>query len=305
MYIYNNGEFTLEEDIGIQPNNRSFRYGDGLFETMRMVNCKIPLFPFHFERLTKGMETLEMERPNNFKRDLNEIIQNLANLNGAKSAKVRLMVYRKGGGLYEPNNNESSIFLECIPVNIEYSNELFSLNETGLNIGLYKEIPKTASIISPYKTNNCLPYIMAALYKKRNNFDECLLQNQYGRIADAIYSNVFIVKSDIKRKSQKQIKLITPSLEEGGVGGVMRRLILEIAREQNIVCEERSIDLQELMNLNESDEVFLTNAFRGIQWVKRLKYVKIDKNYEDLLFSNSFAQQLQQWLIQNIAKKIK
>jgi branched-chain amino acid aminotransferase len=96
---------------------------------------------------------------------------------------------------------------------------------------------------------------MASLYARSKGLDDCLLQNYKLGIIEATSSNLFIVSNGV---------LYTPSLEDGCVGGIMRMQVINIALENQIKVYECNLNPQ---NLLAADEIFLTNAINGIQWV--------------------------------------
>jgi branched-chain amino acid aminotransferase len=114
---------------------------------------------------------------------------------------------------------------------------------------------KSCDELSNFKTTSSLLYVLAAIHKKESGFDESIILNVKGNVADAIYANVFIVKDT---------KIYTPPLSEAGVDGVMRKQILRIAYKKGYRAIEKPL---EVTDLQEADEIFLTNAIKGIVWV--------------------------------------
>jgi branched-chain amino acid aminotransferase len=102
---------------------------------------------------------------------------------------------------------------------------------------------------------NCQYYIMAALWSQQRGLDDCLLQNERGNIIESSSGNLFIVSNGV---------LYTPSLSDGCLGGVMRAQIINVALSNGIKVYECSLNPQ---NLLAADELFFTNAVRGVQWV--------------------------------------
>jgi branched-chain amino acid aminotransferase len=96
---------------------------------------------------------------------------------------------------------------------------------------------------------------MAGIYRKHHGLDDVILLNENGLLCEASGSNVFIWYRDT---------LYTPALSEGCVDGVMRRIVMEVARENDIDVIEAQINPE---ILNEAEELFLTNAVHGMQWV--------------------------------------
>ncbi|HLO80507.1 MAG TPA: aminotransferase class IV [Chitinophagaceae bacterium] len=242
-----NGRFHQENDPVISADNRSFRYGDGLFETIRLHNNALPLWHFHEQRLFSGMQALGFDIPKLFTADyLLQQIQALVKKNGLAYARIRITVYRGEGGLTDKTHQTPGFIIQSWPVPAES----LSLNINGLRIGIYEDARKSADKFSSIKSNNFLPYVQGALYAREKKWNDALVLNSYGRIADSTIANIYWVKEG---------KIFTPPLSEGPINGVMRRHLLE-----NALIFEQPLAPDELL---QAEEVFLTNAFRGIQWV--------------------------------------
>ena len=98
----------LEPSTNIfNSNNRGFKYGDALFETMKIVNSKICFLEDHYFRLMASMRMLRMEIPMNFTMEYiqQEIQKTFKKLN-ARDARIRMTIFRVDGGLYNPESNE-------------------------------------------------------------------------------------------------------------------------------------------------------------------------------------------------------
>jgi len=250
-----NGKLYSSDKLLISPNNRSFRYGDGFFETMKMANGRIILGDYHFERLFSSLELLQFEKQDYFTdKYLAQQITGLAKENGhLKLSKIRLMIFRSNGGLYDPEN----FFPNYIIQTSKYNTADNQLNENGFVVDIFKNSKKACDNYSHIKSNNYLPYALAALWAKKNNLNDALVLNAYSRIADATIANVFILKSGI---------LKTPALTEGCINGVMRRYLLECMQAKGMQIEETSLSVDDVLT---ASEVFLTNSVYGIRWVKQ------------------------------------
>lgn len=248
-YLCLDGKILPADQPVLMADNRGYRYGDGLFETMRVVRGKVALEEYHFNRLFAGLKLLRFDIPSFLTaQKLQERIIHLCEKNKCNElARVRLSGFRGNGGLYE-GNNTLHYLIECWPLDGD------QWNENGLSIGIYPDARKSSDAFSNLKSANFLPYIMAAKYAKENKWNDCLVLNQHGRIADATIANVFLVKNNT---------LFTPSLAEGCVDGVMRKYLLE-----KVNVEEKPVTIEDILN---ADEVFLTNAVKGIRWVKQLQ----------------------------------
>jgi branched-chain amino acid aminotransferase len=166
-------------------------------------------------------------------------------------ARIRLTIFRDSGGFYTPDSNKFAYLLELHKLD----DSQYVLNKKGLIIDVYDEVPKPVNILSNSKTSNALIYVLAGIYKNQNALDEVLILNQNGFLCESVSSNVFVVYDR---------KLYTPALNEGCIAGVMRQVVMRLAKENDIELVEAQINPD---ILNEADEVFLTNAARGIQWV--------------------------------------
>lgn len=258
FYNYN-GKLFQQGDNFISPDNRGFRYGDGLFETMVVMDGKIRLTTLHFERLFAGLQILKFEVPKLFTQSfLAEEVLGLCEKNKLANARVRLAVLRGQGGLYDAINMQPNYVIQVWPL----QEHVFSLNENGLVIDVYPDAKKQLDIFANIKSANYLPYVMAALYAKENKLNDCLILNSNGNIADASIANVFIFKSG---------NLCTPPLSEGCVAGVMRRFLIENAAVFGYLIKEKSITAEDL---EAAEEVFLTNTTYGIRWVKQFRQKK-------------------------------
>ncbi|NQX37313.1 branched-chain amino acid aminotransferase [Pedobacter steynii] len=252
-YILHNDEFVVANHPVIGVQNRAFRYGDGLFESMRMDNGKLKFAEQHADRLRAGMKALKMDGSNLMDEYfLKQKTAELCKKNKLKDhIRFRLSVYREGEGLYTPESNKSGYVLEAAPL----AQPTYELNRKGLIVDVYDEITKPVNKLSNYKTTNSLLYVMAGLYKKQHNLDEAFILNQHGFLCESISSNVFVVYD-------KQI--YTPALSEGCVAGVMRSVVMTMAKSNNIPLIEAQINPEVL---KEAEEVFITNATGGIRWV--------------------------------------
>lgn len=255
FYCYD-GKFIPSNDPVIGPDSRAFRYGDGVFETIRLVPGKIPLWDYHCSRFLKGMETLGFELPAFFAPEtLSEKIFQLIRKNEIKGqARVRVMFFRDNGGVFDLISNKPHYLIQAWELPMNYQR----LNENGLDIVIFPNARKSTDYLANLKSNNFLCYLQGAAYARQQQANEALVLNSFERIADACTANVFWVK---------QGEVFTNPLSEGPVAGVMRAWLLEQLPLKNMSIREEILTEELLM---EADEIFLTNATYGIRWVKSL-----------------------------------
>ncbi|MFZ4861207.1 aminotransferase class IV [Sphingobacterium sp. Mn56C] len=256
-YINFNGSLIPENTNILQANNRAFRYGDGVFETMLFKDGEIRFLDLHIARLQKGMQMLQLDGAVKFdsffiKKAAEELIRK-NNMIGQK-VRVRLIVYRDGDGLYTPETNASGFIFQVSRVTDPVRDK-----KMGLIVGLYTAHKKAYTELSCLKSNNALVYVLAGLHKKKFDYDEVLILNQEGNLCEALTSNIFVYYDKV---------LYTPALSEGCVEGVMRKVVMELAEEEGIPLVEAQIS-PEILKV--ADEIFVTNAVQGIQWVMGYK----------------------------------
>jgi branched-chain amino acid aminotransferase len=251
-----NGKIIPADEPVLLASNRGYRYGDGLFETMKVAKGKILLSDHHFERLFAGLALLQFEIPRLFLRQKTEDeIVSLCKKNNCEGlARVRLSVFRGNGGLYDEDKGLQYL-IECWPLTESVS----KLNENGLVIDVFPGAENSCDKFSNLKSANFLPYSMAALYAKEKKLNDSLVLNTTGGIADSTIANLFIIKNAI---------VITPGLEEGCVNGVMRQYLLKKLQAADYAVQEATLSVNDIIA---ADEVFLTNAIHGIRWVRQFR----------------------------------
>ena len=268
-----NGKLLKADEPVLLAANRSYRYGDGLFETIKVSGGKVLLEQLHFERLFSGLLILKYEIPKLFaeERIKNELLELCRENNVDKIARVRLSVFRGNGGLYE-NDKKMQYLIECWPL----SESSTQLNKNGLLIDVYPGARKSCDRFSNLKSANFLSYSMAALYAKEKKLNDCFVLNSEGNVADSTIANIFLIENGIIK---------TPALSQGCVAGVMRRHLLSILKDAGHTVQETSINEADLIR---ADEVFLTNAINGIRWVKQFRE-RVYANNKTIEIYNQFV----------------
>ncbi|WP_179317668.1 aminotransferase class IV [Winogradskyella undariae] len=268
-----NGTLLSQSEAKITIANRGYKYGDALFETLKVVNGKIFFWEDHYFRLMSSMRILRMDIPMNFTMEFleSEVLKTLeANRLLESAARVRINVDRGEGGKYLPLNSTA---VQCNISVEKHDDPFYSIDpEASCVVDLYKDYFIAPGLLSGLKSNNKVIQVIGSIYAKENDLDNCLVLNTNKSIIEALNGNLFLVKGD---------KIKTPPLEEGGLKGVMRKQILELlAKDLNLVVEEASISPFELQK---ADELFITNVIKGI--------IPITK-YRKKTYSSDFAQKL-------------
>jgi branched-chain amino acid aminotransferase len=252
-YINLNGKILQDTEVAVSYDNRAFRYGYGLFETLLVKEGSIALKKYHWERLYDGMRQLYFDIPvlMNEAYFENEILRTVKRNKLEPLCRVRLQVFAGPGGMFESGLQKPEFIIECFPL----SNDVLRLNENGLVVGIAQQLQKSMDITANLKSCNALIYAMAAQQAKARKWNDALIVNTTGNIIESCIANVFWIKDDV---------VFTPPLSEGCVAGIMRRHIMAQLQKHNMAVIESELTETKLCN---ADEIFLTNAIRHIKWV--------------------------------------
>ena len=255
----------IPSSTNLLQNNRAFLYGDGVFETVKIVNNKILFLEDHYFRLMSAMRIVRMEIPMNFTLEyFEEQILLVVNANNwTQSARARITVYRNQGGNYLPETNSVSYLITSTAL----ENKNYNIDKKEYEVDLYKDFYVTKQLLSTIKTTNKIINITGSIFAKENDLDNCLLVNENKNVIEALQGNIFMVMNQ---------KLITPPVSDGCLNGIMRKQILALAKKLEMIeIVEESISPFELQK---ADELFITNVIKGIQPITkyRKKEYKID-----------------------------
>ena len=253
LFVNNNGKVLLASEPAIEAGSRAFLYGDGVFESVRIIHGKPINLTAHIQRLFKGAEILKIRIPSYLTQEVfyEKILELLEKSEIKSGGKCRISIDRSAGGTYKPTSNEATYFIEVWPIE---END-FLLNYKGLEIDVYKDIKLYPSVLSPFKTKNRLTKVLAAIAADELGLDDFILQNDKGNLIESTSCNIFIVSNGV---------LYTPGLQEGCIAGTMRMQVINLAIQNGVRVYECPILPHNLLS---ADEVFLTNAIRGIKWI--------------------------------------
>lgn len=254
-----NGKLASQDQPLITTTNRALLYGDGIFETIKVVNNKLLFWEDHYFRLMSGMRILRMDIPMQFTPEFleNEVLMTLEACGLAQqAARVRLTVYRSGGGTYLPEERGVGYFVSAKP----FSSPFYLLDAKPYVVELYKDHYVSPDLMTTLKTNNKVLHITGSIWAQENGYDNCLLINTDKNIVEALQGNLFLIKGT-------HIK--TPPLKDGCLRGIIRKQLLEIIPlMEGYTIEEASISPFELQK---ADELFITNTLIGIKSITKYR----------------------------------
>lgn len=267
LIIFNN-KLVNAASFGLHVSNRSFKYGDGIFESIRICSKKPMFLEMHIERMQHALFMLEIKGNSNLSlENIERQIFRLIHINGISEARVRITIWREGKGNYAPEQQDCSFIIEMYEMNTVG----YVLNNKGLKIDIYHKYLKPIHPLFSFKTANSLIYVMAGNYKNQNNLDDVIILNEQKRLCESTSCNLFVVQ---------QGNVITPPLSEGPLNGVMRGQVISILSKSKYNIVERAL---EISDLEDADEVFFTNAVNGAQYVVGYKEKRYYSNVSRMI----------------------
>lgn len=243
-----NGEVPADLVRALPANDRGFHYGDGLFETALLEHGAVRYLDAHLQRLYRGCETLRIQAP---PREVlvDEIARVSANL---RSAVLKIVISRGIGERgYRPGAGVPTRIVALYPAPEHNPTRGLRLRWCRTRLG------RNASLAG-IKHLNRLEQVLAQAEWNDAATAEGLMLDTEGELVSATASNVFIVRDGV---------LLTPDLRFCGVRGVMREQVLRAASELGIAASEEPLWPSDV---EAAEEVFLTNAVRGIRSVASL-----------------------------------
>lgn len=226
--------------------SRAVAYGDGLFETILVLDGAAPLWDFHRARLQQSIQRL------NIRCDLHALEKSFQLLAAEQhNTLIKIIVARSGGGRgYDSQQAHDSIFhLQSYPLP-QYAQEKI---KDGVRLHVCKQRLSHSPALAGIKHLNRMEQVLAASERQTNWADEGLMLDESGAVTECTSSNIFILRNGM---------LETPSLDHCGVAGVMRAAIMQkIAADISVSVKESRLTLQDLLA---ADAVFICNSVFGI-----------------------------------------
>jgi branched-subunit amino acid aminotransferase/4-amino-4-deoxychorismate lyase len=265
-FIYAKGSWraTGVGDFPALEHNRAFSYGDGLFESIVVGHGKLLWLQRHLARLFSGAQQIGLDISvdhSELSAALEKLAHNHQHSTGA-GAVWRLYAFRVSEGRYCPLEDRACLMLRTEEAPLPYPQQ----DKSPLRIGVaeQRKVPITRPEV---KRMAALDYVLAAREARMRGWNDALMLNTDGRVVECSSSNIFLVKDK---------RILTPSLSEGCLPGVMRGLILEeFSSEVGLDPYEQPIGLDECMV---ADAILLSNARHGIREVDLLGITSFNRS---------------------------
>jgi len=249
MIIWNNGQLLPIENARIDPRDRAFTLGDGLYETIRVQAGRLVRIDRHFARLGDGLQLLDIR----MKLDENVLtgaMRAVLKANELADAALRLTVSRgiAQRGMAPDPTSRPTVTISAAPYAAPQPARVMVATSTRRN---------AHSPTARVKTTSCLDSILARQEAARRGMDDAILLNGDGWVAEATAANVFAIIDGV---------LVTPPVRDGALPGVMRAAVMS-----HMPLGECSLSVDDLAR---AKEIFLTSSL-GIRPVVAFETIEL------------------------------
>ncbi|MGI4884072.1 MAG: aminotransferase class IV [Janthinobacterium lividum] len=251
MLLLHNGQLVAADAFALPLPNRGLAFGDGFFETLVFAGNRLRYAAGHLARMQQAAATLHLALPAALAtpEGLETTMGALAAANGLPAARLRLQLWRGGGGRYAPPTAAAEWLATA---------EAFAPDETPVaQAGFAQETHALFSPLSFCKGPQAWLYVRAAHERQQRGWEEIILCDAAGHVAEAGAAAIFWLKDEV---------LFTPALASGCVAGVRRAQVLRAAQAAGVACREGLFPQEELLA---ADAVFTANvaAIRAVQQI--------------------------------------
>ena len=243
-----NGESRHLVDV----SDRGFQYGDGLFETLEVLQGKALFLDRHLQRLTDGCQRLLLPPPDwqLLQQEAQQLISN------TEHGVLKIIITRGvgGRGYRQPDAIVPTRLLSLHP----YPQYPSALKSQGIVTRFCDQLLSINPSLAGIKHLNRLEQVLARAEWRDEAIQEGLMRDSNGHLIEGTMSNLFMVKNAV---------LYTPALTQSGIAGIVRQLVLEFAEQISLPVSIQSLNKDQLL---QADEVFVTNSVIGIWPVKQI-----------------------------------
>lgn len=246
MKVYINGKYYDKDDAKVSVFDHGFLYGDGIFEGIRLYNKNVFKLPKHIDRLFRSARAIMLDMPWS-KQEIMDAVCDACRTNNLTDGYIRLVVSRGKGALGLSPRSCSDPQLIIIADQIQlYPEELYQNGLKAITVPTRRN--SHAALPPMVKSLNYLNNILAKIEAQNLGYQECLLLNNEGYVAECSGDNVFIAFEG---------QLITPPVSAGSLGGMTRQTVIELAKKLGYELIEKPLTRFDVWT---ADECFLTGT---------------------------------------------
>ncbi|MBW4698840.1 MAG: aminotransferase class IV [Aphanocapsa lilacina HA4352-LM1] len=247
---------TIAPEAKVSVLDRSFLYGDGVYEVVRTIGGRPFALQEHLDRMRASANYLYLDIPWSDAQIAAEVERTLAAA-GSGEFYIRIVVSR--GAEEEISLLPGPQLVPDLVIIVRSISSQLALNEQGVHLTVLPRLRNDARALSPAaKTGNYLNNILALIEARRLGADDALLLNSRGEVTEATTSNLWLVKGGT---------VYTPAVEAGILHGITRQFLFKLLAQWQIPCRETTLTKTDLFT---ADEAFLSSSVRLIAPVARI-----------------------------------
>jgi branched-chain amino acid aminotransferase len=243
--LFHNDRILPLEQVRLSPGQAGLLYGWGIFSTLRIYDGVPFAFERHWERLRRDAERINLPLPYD-QEPVRKAISQLLQANGVKDGCLRIYFVYNRIGIWCSQEKMPATDLIMYTVDLPRRPDPVKLGV--LEHGRYAAHP-----LAGVKVTSWLENVWAAEKAHSRGFEDMLLLNEHGLVAECTAANIYFVHGG---------KVSTPPEISGCLAGVSRQILLEIAPSSGVPIEERDVTVEEMWA---ADEVFISSTTREVQ----------------------------------------
>ena len=264
--IWMNGKLVPFKDAKVHVLTHALHYSTSIFEGIRCYDSPngsaVFRLPEHVERLFKSAKLYSMKMQYT-KKEISDAILKTVKVSGLKEAYIRPLAYYGYGTMgLTPTTNKVDMSISCWEWKMGES-KAGKFSGAKCKVSSWIKIDSRSQPMQAKAASNYANAALARMEALDNGYDEAIMLNSQGKVAEGSAENIFIIKDDI---------IYTPPLSAGGLEGITRDSIIQIIEENSGFVIERDLERDDLYN---ADEIFMTGTAAEVKSVTQIDKVKI------------------------------
>jgi branched-chain amino acid aminotransferase len=264
--IWMNGKLVPFKDAKVHVLTHALHYSTSIFEGIRCYDTPkgsaIFRLPEHVDRFFKSAKLYSMKMQFT-KKEISDAIVKTVKTSGLKEAYIRPLAYYGYGTMgLTPTQNKVDVSIACWEWKMGES-KAGKFSGAKCKVSSWMKIDSRSQPMQAKAASNYANAALARMEALENGYDEAIMLNSHGKIAEGSAENIFVVKDDI---------IQTPPLSAGGLEGITRDSIIQIIEENSGYVIERNLERDDLYT---ADEIFMTGTAAEVKSVTQVDKVKI------------------------------